>query len=145
MDYALKHVIYGLFFQQSRANNSKVSGLIRPEFEPVWDLMPVLVTCKFGKDHIKNEHTSVETSFSHYRNFVSAQGRITLKWIIQSRWNLNSSEMWRLSWIPESLVKIRPKLTEERWWVDKKAMIRNRYNRIPHPALNTKREWDTYK
>ena len=28
--------------------------------------------------------------------------------------------------------------------VDKKAMIRNRYNRIPYPALNTKREWDTY-
>ena len=28
--------------------------------------------------------------------------------------------------------------------VDKKAMIRNRYNRIPHPALNTKRGRDTY-
>ena len=28
--------------------------------------------------------------------------------------------------------------------VDKKAMIRNRYNRIPHPALNTKRERDTH-
>ena len=28
--------------------------------------------------------------------------------------------------------------------VDKKAMIRNRYNRIPYPALNTKRERDTY-
>ena len=28
--------------------------------------------------------------------------------------------------------------------VDKKAMIRNRYNRIPHPVLNTKRERDTY-
>ena len=28
--------------------------------------------------------------------------------------------------------------------VDKKATIRNRYNRIPHPALNTKRERDTY-
>ena len=27
---------------------------------------------------------------------------------------------------------------------DKKAMIRNRYNQIPHPALNTKRERDTY-
>ena len=27
---------------------------------------------------------------------------------------------------------------------DKKAMIRNRYNRIPHAALNTKRERDTY-
>ena len=28
--------------------------------------------------------------------------------------------------------------------VDKKAMIRNRYNRIPHPAPNTKWERDTY-
>ena len=28
--------------------------------------------------------------------------------------------------------------------IDKKAMIRNRYNQIPHPALNTKRERDTY-
>ena len=28
--------------------------------------------------------------------------------------------------------------------VEKKAMIRNRYNRIPHPVLNTKRERDTY-
>ena len=26
----------------------------------------------------------------------------------------------------------------------KKAMIRNRYNRSPYPALNTKRERDTY-
>ena len=28
--------------------------------------------------------------------------------------------------------------------VDKKAAIRNRYNRIPHPALITKRERDTH-
>ena len=28
--------------------------------------------------------------------------------------------------------------------VDKKTKIRNRYNRIPHPTLNTKRERDTY-
>ena len=28
--------------------------------------------------------------------------------------------------------------------VDKKAMIRNRYNQIPYPALNTKWERDTY-
>ena len=28
--------------------------------------------------------------------------------------------------------------------VDKKAMIRNRYNRIPYPVLNTKRGRDTY-
>ena len=29
-------------------------------------------------------------------------------------------------------------------FVDKKAMIRNRYNRIRHPAPNTKWERDTY-
>ena len=34
---------------------------------------------------------------------------------------------------------------QPRFEVDKKAMIRNRYNRIPHPAINTKRERDTYK
>ena len=33
-DYALNNVIYGIF-QQSRANNYKVTGLIRPEFELV--------------------------------------------------------------------------------------------------------------
>ena len=41
-DYALDNVIYCLC-QQSRANNYKVTGLIRPEFELVCDLMPVLV------------------------------------------------------------------------------------------------------
>ena len=51
--------------QQSRANNSKVTGLIWLEFELIWDLMPVLVTCKFDKDPINNEHASIETSFSH--------------------------------------------------------------------------------
>ena len=37
-------------------------------------------------------------------------------------------------------------MTKEHEWckVDKKAMIKNRYNRISHPALNTKRERDTY-
>ena len=62
-DYALNNVIYGLF-QPSRANNSKVTGLIRSEFELVW--VPVLVNCKFDKDLINNERASVETSFSHY-------------------------------------------------------------------------------
>ena len=34
--------------------------------------------------------------------------------------------------------------TCEQGKVDKKAMIGNRYNRIPHPVLNTKLERDTY-
>ena len=64
-DYTLNNVIYGLF-QQSRANNSQVTGLIMPEFKLIWDLMPVLVTCKFDKDLINNERASMKTSFSYY-------------------------------------------------------------------------------
>ena len=68
--YALNNVVYGLF-QQSRAN-SKVTGLIRPAFELVLDLIPHLVTCKFDKDPIKYERAGVETSFFfplYYDNF----------------------------------------------------------------------------
>ena len=63
----MNNAIYGLF-QQSRANNSKVTVLIRSGFEVVWYIMPILVTCtcKFDKDLINNEHASDETSFSHY-------------------------------------------------------------------------------
>ena len=59
----------------------------------------------------------METSFFHYTMiiFSSAQGRVTLKWIIQSSWNLNSYEMLGLSCIPASLAKIRSKMTEKRW------------------------------
>ena len=59
------NVIYGLF-QQSRANYSKATGLIRPEFELVWDLISALVTCKYDKDTINNEGACMETSFSYY-------------------------------------------------------------------------------
>ena len=76
-----------------------------------------LVTCKFDKDPIKNEGAGVETSFFHYTIIIlsSTQGRVTLKWILQSSWNLNSYEMLGLSWIPASLAKIRSKMTEKRW------------------------------
>ena len=91
------------FFQQSRANNSKVTGLIRPEFEPIWDLMLVLVTCKFDKGSINNERASVATSFSHYslwEIFPVLQGK--LHW---SEWSnpvgiwtrLGYLQVWRRS------------------------------------------------
>ena len=43
--------------------------------------MPVLVTCKFDKDPINNEDSSVKTLLSHYslQNFASAQEHVTLK------------------------------------------------------------------
>ena len=40
------------FFQWSKVCNSEVNDPIRLEFEPIWDFMPVLDTCKFGEDLI---------------------------------------------------------------------------------------------
>ena len=45
--------------------NSEVTDPIRPEFEPIRDFMPALVTSKLDKDLIKNEQASLETPFSH--------------------------------------------------------------------------------
>ena len=42
--------------------------------------MPVLVTNNFDDDSIKNERTSMETAFSHYKpmgNFLDTQGQQT--------------------------------------------------------------------
>ena len=55
-------------FRHSRASNSKVSGLIRPEIKLVRAFMPVLVSSNFGDDSIKNERASMETAFSHYKS-----------------------------------------------------------------------------
>ena len=41
-----------------------MTGLIRPEFELAWDLLPVLVTFKFDKDLNNNELASMATLFS---------------------------------------------------------------------------------
>ena len=68
-----------IFF--SRASNSKVSNLIRPEIKLVQAFMPVLVTSNFDDDSIKNERASMETAFSHYKSmgiFLDAQGQLTL-------------------------------------------------------------------
>ena len=42
--------------------------------------MDVLVTSNFDDDSIKNERTSMETAFSHYKSmgiFFDAQGQLT--------------------------------------------------------------------
>ena len=42
--------------------------------------MPVLVTCNFDDDSIKNEQASIEAPFSHYKcmgNVLDAQGQLT--------------------------------------------------------------------
>ena len=55
----------------------KMSDLIRPKIEPDQAFMPFRITSNFPDDLIKNERSSMETLFSHYkstRNFLDAQG-----------------------------------------------------------------------
>ena len=57
-----------------------MGGLIRAKFELNQAFMPVLLTCNFDDDSIKNEHASMETPFSHYKSmgdFLDAQGQLT--------------------------------------------------------------------
>ena len=56
-------IVYGIFFIRSRAVNSVVHGLIRPNFELIQALMQVIVTCKYEKDPIKNILENVMMSF----------------------------------------------------------------------------------
>ena len=54
---------YGDFFRRSGAANSAVSGPIRPKFKHVRALIHVIVTCKYGKERIKNWRKSGDTVF----------------------------------------------------------------------------------
>ena len=67
-------------FRHSRASNSKVTSLIRPEIKLIRAFIPVLLTSNFDDESIKNEWASMETAFSHYKsmgNFLDAQGQLT--------------------------------------------------------------------
>ena len=48
-------------------------------------------------------------------NLIRPQGHVTLKWLIRSSQNSNSSEILWLSWLPASLTKIRSKMKELAW------------------------------
>ena len=62
-------IVYWKFHSPTRACNSEVTDPIRPEFELIWDFMPVLVTSKFDEDPIRKEQASLETPFSHYMSY----------------------------------------------------------------------------
>ena len=53
----------GILFSRSGAANSAVSGPIRPKFKLVRALIHVIVTCKYGKERMKNSREKVETPF----------------------------------------------------------------------------------
>ena len=61
-----------------KAPNSMGSGPIWPEFEHV-RVMPVLVTCKFEKDLIKNNREKVDTVISQWALSVAIQARVLIQ------------------------------------------------------------------
>ena len=71
--------------------------------------MPVLVTCKFDKYHIKGDWKKLDIIF-----FI-AQGHVTPKWLVRSSRNLNLSKISCLSFLPVSLMKIEFTVTEKKW------------------------------
>ena len=102
----------------SRASNSKLSGLIPPKIELAQAFMPVVVTNNFDDDSIENERAIMETPFSHYKsmgNFLDAQGQLTPRSVVRSGQNLNSSEILCISLLPASIGRIGSKATEKRW------------------------------
>ena len=65
------------FFHGWRAGNSKMTGQIRPKFEPVQDFMPVLISFKFDEVWIHSNWEKMATPFSPFKVNGNAQGRIT--------------------------------------------------------------------
>ena len=51
------------FFRRLRAANSVVRGQIWPNFKLIQALMYVIITCKYEKDHIKNNREKVVKPF----------------------------------------------------------------------------------
>ena len=95
-----------------------MSSLIQPKIELDRAFMPVLVTSNFDDDSIKNEQTSMETPFSHYKsmwNFLNAQGQLTPKSVIRSGQNSNSSKILCMSSLPANIKRIGLKATEKSW------------------------------
>ena len=100
----------GIFFRCPRAANSAVLGPIWPNFELVRDVINVLVTCKYEEDPIKNEGARVLTTLNIH--FSDAQGQITLKFVVVSCRNLNSSKRSCMSFLPVRMKMIESKMKE---------------------------------
>ena len=72
--------------------------------------MVVLLTCKNKEDPIKNEGARVFTTF--YIDFSDAQKQITLKSVVVSCQNWNSSKLSCMSSLPTRMKMIHTKMKE---------------------------------
>ena len=75
--------------------------------------MGLLVACKNDEDPIKNEGARVDTTL--FINFSEAQGQLTLKSVMESCRNSNSSELLLLVFLSARIKKIHPKMKVLEW------------------------------
>ena len=75
--------------------------------------MSFLVACKNEEDPIKNEGARVVTTL--FIDFSDAQGQLTLKSVIESCRNSNSSELLWLVLLPARMKKFNPKIRVLEW------------------------------
>ena len=68
-----------------------VPGQILLNFEPIRDIMGLLVACKNEEDPIKNEGARVVTTL--FINFSDAQGQLTPKSVMESCRIVNSIKL----------------------------------------------------
>ena len=102
--------VYGDFSSRSRAANSAVHSPIWSYFEPVQDLMVVLLTCKNEEDPIKSRGARMFTTL--YIKFSDVQGQITLVFVVVSGRNSNSSKLSCMSSLPARMRLIKSKMKE---------------------------------
>ena len=77
-------------------------------FEPIRDIMGLLVACKNEEDPIKNEGARVVKTL--FINFSDAQGELTLKSMMESCPNSNSCEILWLVLLSARMKKIHSKM-----------------------------------
>ena len=82
-------------------------------FEPIRDIMGLLVACKNEEDPIKNEGAKVVTTL--FINFSDAQGQLTLKSVMESCRNSNPFKLLWLVLLFARMKKIHPKMKVLEW------------------------------
>ena len=82
-------------------------------FEPMLDIMGLLVACKNEEDLIKNEGARVVTTL--FINFSEAQGQLTPKSVTESCRNSNPSKLLWPTLLPARMKKIHWKMKALEW------------------------------
>ena len=91
-------------FSNAQGQVTHVPNQILPNFQPIRDLMNVLVDCKNEDDSIKNKGARVVTIL--FIDFSDAQGQLTLKSVMESCQNSNPSKLLWLTLLPARMKKI---------------------------------------